>query len=159
MYQTLKNLTPGQQVGVMFVIVFGLLVMASLSVFMLSMREFEDHVADEKHRDRIHDLSALLRTSWAMIFVFWIAWLAGDITRLVLFGVGSFFALREFLTLSPTRQGDHRSLVLALVVMKLTHAQLSAHMSQSALGLLVEAELVQMGWVSLVGCSLLGHHS
>ena len=113
MYQTLKNLTPGQQVGVMFVIVFGLLLAASLSVFMLSMREFEDHVADEKHRDRIHDLSGLLRTSWAMIFVFWIAWLAGDITRLVLFGVGSFFALREFLTLSPTRQGDHRSLVLA----------------------------------------------
>jgi phosphatidate cytidylyltransferase len=116
MYQTLKNLTPGQQVGVMFVIVFGLLLMASLSVFMLSLREFEDHVAVEKHRDRIQNLGSLLRTSWAMIFVFWVAWLAGDVSRLVLFGLGSFFALREFLTLSPTRQGDHRSLVLAFFV-------------------------------------------
>ena len=51
-----------------------------------------------------------------MMFVFWVAWLAGDITRLVLFALGSFFALREFLTLSPTRQGDHRSLVLAFFV-------------------------------------------
>ena len=113
MYQTLKNLTPGQQVGAMFVIVFGLLLAASLSIFMLSMREHEDGAVAQTHRDRIDDLSGLLRTSWAMIFVFWVAWLAGDITRLVLFGLGSFFALREFLTLSPTRQGDHRSLVLA----------------------------------------------
>jgi phosphatidate cytidylyltransferase len=97
----------------MFVIVFGLLLLATLSIFLLSMREFDDQVAGENHRDSIQDLGVLLRTSWAMIFVFWVAWLAGDISRLVLFGLGSFFALREFLTLSPTRQGDHRSLVLA----------------------------------------------
>ncbi|OIQ71574.1 phosphatidate cytidylyltransferase [mine drainage metagenome] len=36
--------------------------------------------------------------------------------RLALFGAGSFFALREFLTLSPTRHRDHRSLVLAFFV-------------------------------------------
>jgi phosphatidate cytidylyltransferase len=113
MYQALKYLSPSQQVGVMFVIVFGLLLLATLSIFLLSMREFDDHVADEKHRGSIQDLEVLLRTSWAMIFVFWVAWLAGDISRLVLFGLGSFFALREFLTLSPTRHGDHRSLVLA----------------------------------------------
>jgi phosphatidate cytidylyltransferase len=116
MYQSLKYLSPSHQVGVMFVIVFGLLLLATLCIFLLSMREFDDHVADEKHRDSVEDLGVLLRTSWAMIFVFWVAWLAGDISRLVLFGLGSFFALREFLTLSPTRQGDHRSLVLAFFV-------------------------------------------
>jgi phosphatidate cytidylyltransferase len=113
LYQTLKNLSAAQQVGAMFVLVFGLLVIASLTLFMLSMREQEDVQAQQNHQDRISDLSKLLRTSWALIFVFWVAWLAGDITRLVLFALGSFFALREFLTLSPTRQGDHRSLVLA----------------------------------------------
>jgi phosphatidate cytidylyltransferase len=34
----------------------------------------------------------------------------------VLFAVIAFFALREFITLSPTRRGDHRSLVLAFFV-------------------------------------------
>jgi len=112
-YQTLKNLSPAQQVGAMFVLVFGLLVLASVSLFLLSMREHEDAQAQQTQSERIQDLSKLLRTSWVLIFVFWVAWLAGDITRLVLFALGSFFALREFLTLSPTRQGDHRSLVLA----------------------------------------------
>ena len=113
MYQALKNLTASQQVGALFVIVFGLLAMAGVAVFLLSMREPEDDLVAERHRENIHTLSQLLRTSWLMIFVFWVSWLMGDITRLVLFGLGSFFALREFLTLSPTRQGDHRSLVLA----------------------------------------------
>ncbi|MDP2679557.1 MAG: phosphatidate cytidylyltransferase [Rhodoferax sp.] len=113
MYQTLKNLSPAQQVGAMFILVFGLLLLASLILFLLSMREQDDVQAQQNHLNRISDLSNLLRTSWALIFIFWVAWLAGDITRLVLFAIGSFFALREFLTLSPTRQGDHRSLVLA----------------------------------------------
>lgn len=113
MYQTLKNLSATQQIGVMFIIVFGLLIVASLGLFLLSMREHEDPLMQQSHDTRLADLSSLLRTSWMMIFVFWVAWLAGDATRLVLFALGSFFALREFLTLSPTRQGDHRSLVLA----------------------------------------------
>jgi phosphatidate cytidylyltransferase len=113
MYQTLKNLSATQQVGALFVIVFGLLMLASVVLFMLSMREHEDAQAAQTHSDDIANLSQLLKTSWLLIFVFWVAWLAGDVARLVLFGLGSFFALREFLTLSPTRQGDHRSLVLA----------------------------------------------
>ena len=116
MYQTLKNLSAIQQVGVMFTIVFGLLLLASLSLFLLSMREHEDAQSQQTHLDRMGDYSGLLRTSWLMIFVFWLAWLAGDVTRLVLFALGSFFALREFLTLSPTRRGDHRGLVLAFFV-------------------------------------------
>lgn len=116
MYQTLKNLSTIQQVGVMFTIVFGLLLLASLSLFLLSMREHEDAQSQQTHLDRMGDYSGLLRTSWLMIFVFWLAWLAGDVTRLVLFALGLFFALREFLTLSPTRRGDHRGLVLAFFV-------------------------------------------
>ncbi|MDD2926774.1 phosphatidate cytidylyltransferase [Rhodoferax sp.] len=113
MYQTLKNLSPSQQVGALFVIVFGLLLLAGLVLFLRSMREFEDQQAAQRHRDEVDNLTQLLKTSWLLIFVFWVAWLSGDAARLVLFGLGSFFALREFLTLSPTRHSDHRSLVLA----------------------------------------------
>ena len=40
----------------------------------------------------------------------------GERVALTLFALVSFFALREFLTLSPTRRGDHRSLILAFFV-------------------------------------------
>ncbi|MBK9441993.1 MAG: phosphatidate cytidylyltransferase [Comamonadaceae bacterium] len=113
MYQALKNLSATQQVGALFIIVFGLLMIAGVVVFLLSMRESEDVTLEHRRRSDIRNLSKLLRISWMMIFVFWVAWLSGDVARLVLFGLGSFFALREFLTLSPTRRGDHRSLVLA----------------------------------------------
>ncbi|GAB4406180.1 MAG: phosphatidate cytidylyltransferase [Rhodoferax sp.] len=112
MYQSLKQLTPDQQVGAMFVIVFGLLLLASLAVFLASLRDEEDPFLQAAQRDRVDDWRALLRTSWIMVFVFWLAWHAGDIARLLLFASGSFFALREFLTLSPTRRADHRSLVM-----------------------------------------------
>jgi len=116
MYQTLKNLTPSQQIGTLFVIVFGLLLLAGLIIFVRSTREFDDHLHAAQHCEEIDDLTQLLKTSWLLIFLFWIAWLAGDTSRLVLFGLSSFFALREFLTLSPTRHSDHRSLVLAFFV-------------------------------------------
>ncbi len=113
MHSTLKSLSATQQVGALFIIVFGLLLLAGVALFLLSMREYEDSGRAEQHRRLVSHLGQLLKTSWVMIFVFWIAWLSGDVARLVLFGLGSFFALREFLTLSPTRHGDHRSLVLA----------------------------------------------
>jgi len=116
MYQSLKQLPPPQQIGVLFVVVFGLLLLAGLVLFLRSMREFDDPQRAQHHRDDIDNLNRLLKTSWLLIFVFWLAWLAGDVARLVLFALGSFFALREFLTLSPTRHSDHRSLVLAFFV-------------------------------------------
>ncbi len=51
-----------------------------------------------------------------MVSVFWVAWIAGTFVSVLLFGVVSFFALREFITLSHTRRGDHRSLLLAFFV-------------------------------------------
>ena len=51
-----------------------------------------------------------------MATVFWVGWVLGDTAATVLFALVAFFALREFITLSPTRRGDHRSLVLAFFV-------------------------------------------
>ena len=86
MYQTLKNLTATEQVGALFIIVFGLLMAAGVVVFLLSMRESEDGLVAHRRRSDIVNLSKLLKTSWVMIFVFWMAWLSGDVARLVLEG-------------------------------------------------------------------------
>ena len=116
MYQLLKQLNVNQQVGALFTIVFGLLLMASVVAVLLSMREFGDSHRAEQQRNDLNNFEGLLRTSWLVMLGFWVGWLTGDWVALSLFGLVSFFALREFMTLSPTRRGDHRSLVLAFFV-------------------------------------------
>ncbi len=116
MNQYLKSLTATQQVGAMFVFVFGCLFVASVVLLLLSLREQADSNAAEARKQRLAHANTLLRSSWLMVIVFWIGWLSGDIGAIVLFALVSFFALREFMTLSPTRRGDHRSLVLAFFV-------------------------------------------
>ncbi len=116
MNQYLKSLTATQQVGAMFVFVFGCLFVASIVLLLLSLREHADAGAAEARRQRLAHANSLLRSSWLMVIVFWVGWLSGDVGAIVLFGLVSFFALREFMTLSPTRRGDHRSLVLAFFV-------------------------------------------
>jgi phosphatidate cytidylyltransferase len=113
MYFFLKNLTPGQQIGALFFIVFGLLLLFSIAAVIFSLKEHGDDAAGDMRRMELHNFEGVIRISWVMMFVFWIGWIAGDWVALTLFGLVSFFALREFMTLSPTRRGDHRSLVLA----------------------------------------------
>ncbi len=45
-----------------------------------------------------------------MVFVFGAAMATGGIGSIIMFGLTSFLALREFITLTPTRRGDHRAL-------------------------------------------------
>ena len=113
MYDFLRNLSPSHQVGLLFVLVFGLLTVISVTAFVMSLK---DRHEDDLHTQRLREFNSLLSTSWAMSAVFWIGWTLGETVATVLFGLIAFFALREFITLSPTRQGDHRSLVLAFFV-------------------------------------------
>ena len=53
---------------------------------------------------------------WAMVILLSLALLSGKVGVLVLFGFASFAALREFLTLTHKRQGDHLALALAFFV-------------------------------------------
>ena len=115
MNQFLRNLTATQQVAALFLIVFGILVVVSVTAFLLTFRQrASDH--DEAWHAELKNFRKLLATSWFMVVIFWMAWAAGDIVATVLFALISFFALREFITLSPTRRGDHRSLILAFFV-------------------------------------------
>ncbi len=111
--QFLRNLSPSHQVGLLFVIVFGILAIASTVALMLSLKDQQEN---EQHTQKLKDFNHLLSTSWGMAAVFWVGWALGETFATVLFGFVAFFALREFITLSPTRQGDHRSLVLAFFI-------------------------------------------
>ena len=115
MNQFLRNLTPTQQVAALVLTVFGILVLVSVIAFLFTFRRSAtEH--DEAWHEELKNFRRLLKTTWFMVAVFWIAWAAGDTFANVLFALISFLALREFITLSPTRRGDHRSLVLAFFV-------------------------------------------
>jgi phosphatidate cytidylyltransferase len=115
MNQALRSLTPSQQVATLFIVVFGILVVVSVTAFLLTLRE-RTTPHDEGWQVELKNFRKLLSTSWFMVVVFWLAWAAGSTVASVLFALIAFLALREFITLSPTRRGDHRSLVLAFFV-------------------------------------------
>ncbi|NCA12365.1 phosphatidate cytidylyltransferase [bacterium] len=70
----------------------------------------------KRHPDRGLDPAAVntfnlrLRGWWIMCTVPAAAFWLGTTATVVLFGLVSFWALREFITLTPTRKGDHRAL-------------------------------------------------
>ena len=119
--QFLRSLNASQQVGLLFVVVFGILLLASLLLFAFSFRERSDNAAGDARRLELTNYRSLLNTSWWMAVVFWIGWASGERVATALFGLVSFFALREFITLSVTRRGDHSSLVLAFFVVLPVH--------------------------------------
>jgi len=59
------------------------------------------------------ELSQRVRTWWIMACVFALALVVGRVASLVLFGFLSFLALKEYLSLIPTRRADRRALFWA----------------------------------------------
>ncbi len=60
--------------------------------------------------DVIANLNARIRAWWIMSAVFAVSLATGGIGSVILFAILSFFALREFVTLTPTRPADHAAL-------------------------------------------------
>jgi phosphatidate cytidylyltransferase len=89
-----------------------LLLIASIAGWLLGLR-----IKSDQGRAVIGNLNARVRAWWIMVAVFAVAFLLGKIATIILFAIVSFFALREFLTLTPTRAGDHRALSLAFFVL------------------------------------------
>jgi phosphatidate cytidylyltransferase len=107
-FKALKALNVEQQVALLFVILFGVLLIATVVSVMIVLRQQRpegDEVTLRLKRD--------LRAVWVSAVVFWLAWMSGAIGATVLFALISFLALREFITLMHTRRADHRSLLLA----------------------------------------------
>lgn len=64
----------------------------------------------------IDNLNARIKAWWVMILVLGAAFVLGHTAVIVLFFCLSFFALREFMTLIPTRRGDYYALLAAFYV-------------------------------------------
>jgi phosphatidate cytidylyltransferase len=67
-------------------------------------------------RSTIDNFNAQIAAWWKMCVVFALSLLLGPRGSLVMFGMLSFLALREYMTLVPTRRGDHRTLFWSFFV-------------------------------------------
>ncbi|WP_397534614.1 phosphatidate cytidylyltransferase [Roseateles sp.] len=114
--KNLRLMEASDQIALLFVILFGALMLVSLGAFLYSLRERGESNSPEavaNWRRFKRDLKGV----WVGSMVFWAAWVSGPVGATLLFGVLSFLALREFITLMHTRRADHRSLILAFFVL------------------------------------------
>jgi phosphatidate cytidylyltransferase len=91
--------------------ILALLAVASIVGWILSRR-----VTGGPGRVTVDNINARIRAWWMMVAIFLIATATGTSGSILLFGLISFLALREFVTLAPTRPGDHRALFWSFFV-------------------------------------------
>ena len=107
----LRTWTVEHQTALLFMVLFGALLLVTAVTFMVSLRQ-----RDEGGRGRMDRFVRDLRAVWLGSTIFWLAWVSGPVGATLLAGVLSFLALREFITLTHTTHGDHRTLILAFFV-------------------------------------------
>jgi phosphatidate cytidylyltransferase len=84
--------------------------------------------ADEKKAASRRNLVERINAWWVMVGMLAAAFLCGSTVTLVLFALASFFALREFLTLTPSSPGDRLPLSLAFfLVLPLQFVSIGLH--------------------------------
>jgi len=100
--------TAGEQTLALFGGIAAVLATASLIGFALRSRYAQSPVVD--------NLNARIKAWWVMVALIALAFALGKAGVIALFAVASFAALREFLTLTHTRRGDHLALAAAFFV-------------------------------------------
>lgn len=74
------------------------------------------HASSLQQRNRVLALNSRARMSWWLIFAFALAFAIGQTALLVFFAIISFFLLREFIAITPTKPTDHNALIIAFYV-------------------------------------------
>ncbi len=101
------DLSNAQMTYLLFVIFAAILVFASTIGYILKLR------AGYAPAPVIDNLNARINAWWVMLLVLGAAIMLGKIAFVVLFALISLFALREFISLLPTRRGDYFPLLIA----------------------------------------------
>ena len=101
-------MSAGQQTLALFGGITAILVAASLIGFLLALRLAESPV--------VGNLNARIKAWWVMVVLIGLAFELGKAGVITLFAIASFAALREFLTLTRTRRGDHLALAAAFFI-------------------------------------------
>ena len=95
----------------MFLGVAAVLATASIVSFVLNRR-----FAGEVPNPTLDNLNSRIKAWWWMVALIGLAFAFGRAGVIVLFALASLAALREFITLAPTRRGDHMALAVAFFV-------------------------------------------
>jgi phosphatidate cytidylyltransferase len=101
----------GAQTLALFGGIFAILVTASLVGFVLQRR-----YAGAGATPTIENLNTRVRAWWVMVVLLGLAFATGKPGVILIFAFASFAGLREFLTLTTTRRGDHWALAAAFFV-------------------------------------------
>lgn len=103
-------MTAGEQTLALFLGVLAVLALASAVGWGLARR------AGGQPSPSVDNLNARIKAWWVMVALLAGAFLCGTGGVVLLFAFASFFALREFLTLTETRRGDHVALAAMFFV-------------------------------------------
>lgn len=109
----LESLSANQKFICLIGVVAALLLLASCIGWLLKNRLAKTINASKKAQKVVANLISRVNAWWVMVAIFAVAFLAGNLGTILLFAAISYFALREFITLTPTRSGDHRTSSLA----------------------------------------------
>lgn len=71
------------------------------------------HTETPEEAQRVTIVNSRVRLGWWLVIVFATAWWFGQTALVILFAIISFFMLREFIALTPTKSSDHWVLVIA----------------------------------------------
>ena len=96
-------------------------VVAILIIASVLTRILRKRARSEGARATMDNVLSRTRAWWGMVVVFTLAILIGQTGTIILFGLLSFMALREFITLTPTRPGDHRTLFWVFFIITPLH--------------------------------------
>ncbi len=104
-------MTATQQSLALFTGVAVVLIVASVAGYVLHRR-----FGAEGPNPTIDNLNSRIKAWWVMVAMLGLAFAVGRAGVIVLFALASLAALREFITLTPTRRGDHVALAVAFFV-------------------------------------------
>ncbi len=98
-----------------FLAVFGALALLAAGASALVHR-LRSRTTDPDKLTWIGQLNSRLQVSWLILLLFAVGFALGEVALAVIFALASFFALREFVALTPTKPADHIALIIAFYV-------------------------------------------
>jgi phosphatidate cytidylyltransferase len=104
-------MTATEQSLLLFGGVLAVLTVASLTGLLLARR-----YASSAPNPTIDNLNSRIKAWWLMVILIGLAFAVGKAGVIILFALASLAALREFITLTPTRRGDHAALAVGFFV-------------------------------------------
>ena len=105
-------MTIEQKFAVLFVALVAVLAIASLTGRMIRAR-----AATDDQRAVVDNLIMRTKAWWAIVAIFAACFTLGMGATVILFGLISFYTMREFVSLTPTRAGDALAIAAAFYVM------------------------------------------